>query len=282
MPLLDRIVLLLLLLGSAETKSRPDTPPPLQKAADTWTGLYVPVKQGEKRPALDDVAVVVGRTPGEYWVLHDGYLVPAHEEGNALVVPPLPPLGKCPHGGQECKPALTRLDRASGGARIGSLRLTEHASSSLLRALGPGFNLTSVGESGRLRYDHGMINWESRTEDPDRADCVAGILIPDYAHPPVQTKGYSAHAFLLAYDRRRSKKSYPCQAIDPKSQHDMETMSGVALVTNQDGRVVGAVTIGYMAELIFAAEPMPIEKELIKIASIGAQVLGLHVGESAE
>ncbi len=158
MLLLGRIVLLLLLLGCAGTKSRSDTPPPL--LADTWTGLYVPVKQGEKWPALDDVAVVVFRAPGEYWVFHDGYLVPAHEEGNALVVPPLPPLGNCPHGGRECKPALVRLDRASGGARMGPLRLTEHPFSSFLRTLGPGFSLTSVGESGRLRYDHGAINWE--------------------------------------------------------------------------------------------------------------------------
>jgi len=283
MPLLDRIVLLLLLLGPGKATSHLDSSPSLRKSADTWTGCYVPaIRQGEKWPASDDVAVVVARAPAEYWVFHDGYLVPAHEEGNALVVPLLPPLDKCPHGRQECKPALTRLDRASGGARIGSLRLTEHASSSFLRELGPGFTLTGVGESGRLRYDHGTIHWESRTDNPERADCVAGILIPDYSHPPVKAKGYAAHAFLLAYDRDRSKQSYPCQAIDPKSQHDVETMPGLALVTNPAGRVVGAVVIGYMAELLFAAEPMPPEKELMKIAGVGAQVLGSHVGESAE
>ncbi len=59
-------------------------------------------------------------------------------------------------------------------------------------------------------------------------------------------------------------------------------MSGVALVTNQAGRVVGAVIIGYMGELVLAAAPMLPAKELMKVASIGAQALGSHVGESAE
>jgi hypothetical protein len=274
-------LMLSFVLGCRTAPNRQPTAGPGANAVDSWTGLYAPAPvEGQDRLPTFGIAVVLARGSGEYWVFHAGYLLAAHEQGDALVISPRPPLDDCPYGQRECAPPIARLERAPGGVRIGQTLLPEHESASFLRALRPGFSLTGVGESSRLRYDKGTLTLEQQTDDPTRSRCRAGVVIPDLHLPAVQADGYSARAISLAFDHVLS--DYPCGSIDPGSYHIARVISGIALVSDGTGRVIGAYLIGYMYELLLAAEPIPPRLDLAKIARLGARALGAHPGASAE
>ena len=259
--------------------------PSARNASDSWTGVYVPGPAediGKLQP--EALAVVVERSANEYWILHGGYIFPARADGNALIATRLPRPERCPLGARECDPPIARLDRAAAGVRIGQTVLAQHESSSFLRAIGSGFNLVSVSDHGRLRYEHGILFWETNVDDPARNRCVAGMVLANIREPLTRSDGYSARAIILASDQDPDKAQTPsaCAAMDPKRVHSTRTMPGLALVANASGQVVGAYALGYMHEELFAALPRPSDAELRKIARIGAAALGAHVGQSAE
>jgi len=254
-------------------------------AADSWTGIYVPGPAADlARVAIEDVALVMGRGTGAYWVLFRGYLVPARAEGDALVVPRLPRPENCPLGARECEPPPGRLERVPGGIRIGQRVLVAHEASAFLRGLPESFRFDSVGGQDRLSYQRGVFTYEVHIDDAARTRCFIGVPVPNFRSAPVSADGYSARHLVLAFldDGGQSATTATCPAIDSNRIHLVKTQPGLALVTNHTGQVVGAYQLSYMYEALFFPTPPPPDVELHKIARLGARALDAHLGQSAE